>query len=255
MSKTALVLSAGGMFGAYQAGVWQVLSDCFEPDMVVGASIGAVNGWAIAGGTPPDELIGRWLTLECARRYNLQAPRSLHGGILNSRPLRAMIDEVYTAYRPRVTYALVVTEIARLRPRIFQGPEITADLLKATTAIPCLFDQVRVDGTLYSDGGVLNALPIWAAAELGAGRIVAVNALAMLPGLIPKVFVKIVRSLSRFQPPESNVEVIKISPAGVLGNGRDALCWSRKKAEEWIELGRRDALAQKHSIRNCFERK
>src|SRR5271165_1897434 len=218
MSKTALVLSAGGMFGAYQAGVWSVLADCCEPDLIVGASIGAVNGWIIAGGASPAELIDRWLTLDCAARYRFQAPKALHGGVLDSRPLRAMIDEVFAAYRPRVEYALVTTEIARLRPRIFRGPDITAEVLNATTAIPWLFDQVRVDRTLHSDGGVLTPLPIWAAAELGADRIVAVNALALLPGLIPKVFVRVVRSVARFQPSEpAGLEVIRIQPEGVLG--------------------------------------
>ena len=41
---TALVLSAGGMYGAYQAGAWRVLAERFQPDLIVGASIGAVNG-------------------------------------------------------------------------------------------------------------------------------------------------------------------------------------------------------------------
>ena len=59
-SKTALVLSAGGMFGAYQAGAWRELSACFQPDMVVGTSVGALNGWVIAGGCPPEELIRFW---------------------------------------------------------------------------------------------------------------------------------------------------------------------------------------------------
>src|ERR1035438_5321759 len=53
----ALVLSAGGMFGAYQAGAWNVLSRRFQPDLVVGASVGALNGWAIAGGCSPAELL------------------------------------------------------------------------------------------------------------------------------------------------------------------------------------------------------
>ena len=40
---TALVLSAGGMYGAYQAGAWKAIADIFQPDLVVGASIGAIN--------------------------------------------------------------------------------------------------------------------------------------------------------------------------------------------------------------------
>jgi NTE family protein len=63
----ALVLSAGGMYGSYQAGAWKALAGVFQPDLIVGASIGAVNGWAIAGGCAPDELIRRWLNMEPAR--------------------------------------------------------------------------------------------------------------------------------------------------------------------------------------------
>jgi predicted acylesterase/phospholipase RssA len=42
--KRALVLSGGGMFGAWQAGAWSVLARHFQPDLVVGASAGSLNG-------------------------------------------------------------------------------------------------------------------------------------------------------------------------------------------------------------------
>ena len=45
MGKTALVLSAGGSFGAYQVGVWKELEKFFRPDIVIGTSIGAVLGY------------------------------------------------------------------------------------------------------------------------------------------------------------------------------------------------------------------
>ena len=48
MVTTALVLSAGGMFGAYQAGAWKALAPELSPDLVVGTSAGSLNGWAIA---------------------------------------------------------------------------------------------------------------------------------------------------------------------------------------------------------------
>ena len=251
--KTALVLSAGGMFGAYQAGAWSVLAECFEPDLIVGASIGAVNGWAIAGGCPTAELIDRWLSLECAAKYRWHLP--LRGGVLDNRSLVAQIDEVYSNYRRRIDYAVVLTELARLRPRIFRNEEVTGSVLRASTAIPGIFDQVRIGRTLYSDGGLLNALPIWAAAELGADLIVAVNAMTPLPGLLPNLFVDCVRRISRFKPePPGQLEIVRIGPPAVMGSGRDMLCWTRENAERWIEMGRRDALEEKHSIQNCFER-
>src|SRR5947199_9615552 len=103
----ALVLSAGGMYGAYQAGAWNVLSDVFRPDLIVGASIGAVNGWAIAGGCHPDELVHRWLNLECAGRYRWKFPRSPWRGILDSEPLQCAIREICHAYHPTIDLAIV----------------------------------------------------------------------------------------------------------------------------------------------------
>ena len=242
--KTALVLSAGGMFGAYQAGAWSVLADRLQPDLIVGASIGAINGWAIAGGCSPADLIERWLTLDCAQTYRLRFPRAIHGGILDCRPLKAMIEEMYHRFRPRIDYATVITELRHLQPTIVPGDRVTAETLKATTAIFGIFEQVRIDNKIYTDGGTLGAVPLWAAAELGATRIVAVDAFVSQPSFIPKLFVRTVRALSRHLPAKpENIEVIRIAPPACLGSGRDMLLWSRDRAEQWIERGRRDALA------------
>ena len=122
---TALVLSAGGMYGAYQAGAWKVLAEIFQPDLIVGASIGAVNGWAIAGGCEPDELIRRWLNLEEAARYRWKVPAGVFGGVLDSRPLQRAIRHIYESYQPRIEFAMVVTDLVRLRPRIVSAREVT----------------------------------------------------------------------------------------------------------------------------------
>ncbi len=59
--RRALVLSGGGGRGAYQVGVYQYLvSRGWIPDIVVGTSIGSVNGAAIAGGLAPDRLRSLW---------------------------------------------------------------------------------------------------------------------------------------------------------------------------------------------------
>ncbi len=49
-----LVLSGGNALGAFQAGVYEALhTHGLQPDWIVGASIGAINGALIAG-SPPD---------------------------------------------------------------------------------------------------------------------------------------------------------------------------------------------------------
>ena len=72
----ALVLSGGGGRGAFHAGVYKYLMESnkpnvdsfhaqeWEPQVVVGTSIGAVNGAAIAQGMSADELVEVWKSLE-----------------------------------------------------------------------------------------------------------------------------------------------------------------------------------------------
>ena len=55
----ALVLQGGGALGAYQAGVYEALSEaCIHPDWIAGVSIGAING-AIIAGNPPNSRVDR----------------------------------------------------------------------------------------------------------------------------------------------------------------------------------------------------
>jgi NTE family protein len=252
----ALVLSAGGMFGAYQAGAWKVVAEVFQPDLIVGASIGAINGWAIAGGCEPDELIRRWLNLEEAARYRWKFPSGVFGGVLDSRPLQRAIQHIYDSYQPRIEFAMVLTDLLRLRPWIVPGCEVTAQHLVATTAIVGIFDQLRLDGRLTSDGGLLSAVPLWAAAQLGAQKALVIDVLPEAPGLIAKTFVGAMRVLSPFRaivPP--GIEVIRIAPAALLGRPLESLYWSHRNAANWILQGQQDAAAIEHSIVNCFERK
>jgi NTE family protein len=82
MQSTVLILQGGGALGAYQAGVYQHLSEQYtEIDWVIGTSIGAINAALIAGNPPqtrmaqikafwdslnpgkPDPLTAWWLSL------------------------------------------------------------------------------------------------------------------------------------------------------------------------------------------------
>jgi NTE family protein len=55
--QVVLVLQGGGALGSYQAGVYQALQEAhFEPDWIVGTSIGAINASLITGNAPQDRL-------------------------------------------------------------------------------------------------------------------------------------------------------------------------------------------------------
>jgi len=252
---TALVLSAGGMYGAYQVGAWRALADEFHPDLVVGASIGAITGWAIAGGCDPDELVDRWLHLEAAAHYRWKLPRSPLHGILDNSPLQQAIRDVYESFHLRMHFAMVVTDLMKLHPRVLRGNEVSWQHLVATTAIVGLFDQVRLGGRIYSDGGLLSAVPLWAAAEMGATKALVIDVLPVPPGSIARTFVATMRMLSPFRAEvPAGIEVLRLGPPKLLGSPLEAIYWTRANAEAWIRAGEEQGAAIKHSIANCFAR-
>jgi NTE family protein len=254
MEKTALVLGAGGVFGAYQAGVWMTLADSFSPDLVVGASIGALNGWLIAGGCPPWEPAHLWLTSEEHRRIRPRLPRRLGQGFLDLSPVARVFEDLFARYQPRIEFAAVVTDLLRGKPRVYTAPEITARHLLASCAVPGVFDLQRLDGRICADGGLLNALPVWAAVELGATRIVAVRALPEPPKVL-RWFRSAGRRFSRFREGElRGVTVIEVAPDPPLGSFLGMLRYQRDEVERWIARGESDARQVKQSIARCFER-
>src|ERR1035438_8160856 len=100
----ALVLSAGGMFGAYQAGACKVLAGLFQPDLIVGASAGALNAWALAGGCSPAELIASWTDRGDADLMHLRFPLFPWRGVFDPEPLTRHVDSLFARYKPRVPY-------------------------------------------------------------------------------------------------------------------------------------------------------
>ena len=82
------------------------------------------------------------------------------------------------------------------------------------------------------------ALPIWAAAEMGARRVIAVNVLPDLPSRVIKTTVSAIRNVRPFRPllPQE-LEVVRIDAPTGMGSAKDALYWKRDNVERWIELG------------------
>jgi NTE family protein len=239
--KTALVLSAGGMFGAYQAGAWRELSTWFQPDLVVGTSAGALNGWLIAGGCEPEELISLWTDPATAAFLKLRPPLQRWRGFFDGETFSERVQELYSRHRPRIPIGVVLTEVPRLVPRLFQTDEITWQHLAAACAIPLGLPPQRIGGRWYVDGGLLGALPLWPAPQMGATRAIAVNALPFLPSRGMRAGVGGLRRVSPPLPPVGSLDVITIAPEGGLGTVSDAVRWNRDNVLRMIERGSADA--------------
>ncbi len=82
-SKTALVFAGGGSLCAVQVGMRQVLIEAgISPDLVVGASVGAINGVHLAAETerPGGDATGGDLAPDRPRRHLSHQPHPEHAG-------------------------------------------------------------------------------------------------------------------------------------------------------------------------------
>ena len=214
------------MFGAWQAGAWRSLAARFKPDLVVGASIGSLNGYAIAAGWSAADLCQWWLRPGVASFENL--PKIVHG-LIDARPLE-------------IEYGVVVVDLLRMKPLTVRGPHICPQYLLASCAVPLASLPQRIDGRWYIDGGLLNPLPVWAAVELGATRILALNAFPEFPSDLLRPFAQAFRAVFGYHPRvPSGVELHTLTPQRPLGSLRDALHRKAENIDRWIEQGAADA--------------
>lgn len=239
--KTALVLSAGGMFGAYQAGAWSVLGKHFQPDMVVGTSVGALNAWAIAGSCSGEDLVRSWTDPAAAAFLEFCVPLPPWRGFFEPEAFRTRVENLFCRYTPQVPVGIVVTDLLRLRSRLVRDGEITARHLAAACAVPGGFPPVRVDERWCADGGLLGALPLWGAAEMGATRAIAIHALPMLPSRVLRGLAQTVRWLSREKKSACGMDVSVLAPERPLGSIGESTRWNRETIQRWIEAGAADA--------------
>ena len=213
------------MYAAWEVGVWKALAPHIHLDLIVGASAGALNGWAIAGGATPEELVRVWLD------GSLTAIRVFH-----PEPLAKQARELASRFRPQIPFGLTIVEARTMHVRLVRDHDVTWRHLAATCSIPFLFPPVAIDGRNCVDGGLLGALPVWAAEEMGATKAIAVNCLHGLA-------FRMLRGVLRPRQPSPALQVVTIQPSQRLGDLRAALMWSRPMIERWISLGERDGKA------------
>lgn len=225
-----MVLSGGGMFAAFQAGAWRALAGRFAPDVVIGASAGALNAWMVAGRVDPEELCRLWLTLdERLEAPRLRWPRRWSDGILDATGIERLLRRAAEEYRPALGLGVTVCEGWRLRNRVYWGGEVGVEHLLASCAVPGVLPAQRLEGGLSFDGGLRAVCPVWAAEEWGATEIVAIDVWKDLPwwwglGL-------------RRRRWSDRAYVRRIQPPARLGRIRESAWWSRENMERWIAAG------------------
>jgi NTE family protein len=193
----ALVLSGGGGRGAYHVGVLRFLEEHdWYPGIVVGTSIGAVNGAAITSGHNSRSLWALWrrLTTDDVQRraWSLFSPDEWDH-LLDTSPLRKTLLEEGWIDLARVNAAppshhlrLTVVETETGRLRVFGNTddadshshcecvEITLNHILASCSIPVVYPPTRIGDVAFWDGGTVANTPLGPAVDAGADDIVVV---------------------------------------------------------------------------------
>lgn len=178
----AFVLGGGGALGACEVGMLRALLEAgIPPDLVVGTSVGALNG-AVVAASPTVEAVEGLADLwgraqvfsgSLIGRMNRAARSRTH--LYSAEPLRHLLEEHLPAGTERieelpVRFQCVAASIERAAEHWFtHGPLVDAVL--ASSAVPGLFPPVQLDGEHFLDGGLANSIPVGRAVSLGARRV------------------------------------------------------------------------------------
>ncbi|MBV9078462.1 MAG: patatin-like phospholipase family protein, partial [Methylobacteriaceae bacterium] len=160
--KIGLALGGGAARGWSHIGVLHVLlENGIRPDVIAGCSIGAVVGGCLAAGKLAElEDFARSMT---KRRIMGLLDFHLGGsGLIGGDRLRKLLDRDLSDMRIEelpLRFATVATEL-------ITGHEIwltrgsLVDALRASYALPGVFDPVRIGGRWLVDGALVNPVPV-----------------------------------------------------------------------------------------------
>ncbi len=180
--RIGLALGGGAARGFAHIGVLQVLEEQgIKPDLVVGTSAGSLVAALYAAGKTPTELQSMAMTLDESSITDWVFPgRSLLKGEALARFIRTQ-----TAGKQiegmRLPLGIVAADLQSGAPILFRkGDPGTA--VRASSAVPAVFEPVRINGREYIDGGAVSPIPVRFARQMGADVVIAVDISAIPQG-------------------------------------------------------------------------
>ena len=189
------VLGGGGSLGAVQVGMLQALAEQgVFPDLVVGTSVGSLNGVVLAG--DPQGATSRLNSIWPRIRRQMVFPggplaqlRTLQQGRTHLFPNSSLQSLLKVQLPANATFAdlalpfgAVTTDVATATPHVVTDGLLIPALL-ASTAIPGIFPAVSLQGRELYDGGVVANVPVTQALAMGAQSLVVLD--AVFPGHLP----------------------------------------------------------------------
>ncbi|MFO7569462.1 MAG: patatin-like phospholipase family protein [Smithellaceae bacterium] len=174
-AKIAVVLGAGASKGFAHIGVLKVLESHRVPiHLIVGTSVGSFVGSLYAYGYTPYDLqtIAFSLQKEDVADYTLPDNGFIKGekleNYVNQKVKNTTLDKL------KIPFYVVATDIQTGEEMVF-GRGNTGRAVRASCAIPGIFNPVVIADKSYVDGGVVSPVAVDAARRFGADVVIAVS--------------------------------------------------------------------------------
>jgi NTE family protein len=225
----ALVLSGGGAYGSFQAGVIKELMKKNKYDLICGVSVGALNGSFVSQYSNQVEaglrLKKMWLSIDNRSVYKKWFfwPLSVlwKSSIYDSTPLKKLIKE-------NISPALIKDVVCSVGVVDHQTGKYSTIVLndmenekvhgfiQASSAFPAFLNPFKYKGKTYYDGGLRNITPLTDAINLGGEKIDVVmcqpKGISRMTDRDPKVFgiAKRVIDILMSEIIENDIEIAKL---------------------------------------------
>lgn len=181
--RTAFVLSGGGNLGAIQVGMLRALTEHgIVPDVVLGCSVGALNGAAYAleptidgverlerhwRSSAGDLMPSSWVP---SAVQLLRKGFSLHDDTALRSSIESLLEGGRSFDELQIPFSCVAAEVESATEHWFDDGDLVRAIL-ASAALPAVYPPVTIDGRRFVDGGVIDNVPIARAVELGCRTI------------------------------------------------------------------------------------
>lgn len=252
----ALVLGGGASRGFAHVGVIKVLEQAgIVPDLIVGTSAGSFVGALYAGNI--DSVSLQAIAIEISQsdlRDTVFPDRGFVRGELLQDFINTRLDN-RSIEQLNKRFAAVSTDLASGESIAFNRGN-TGMAVRASSAIPGVFQPVQINGREYVDGGLVSPVPVRAARKMGADIVIAVdvsrkpaqhNALKSMTDILRQAVSIMTKSVSANEIGEADVI---IHPAV---NEISALDFERKM--EALQLGEQAAREVLPQIRELIRQK
>jgi NTE family protein len=177
--KIGLALGGGAARGFAHIGVIKALeAQGIYPDIVVGTSAGSVVGAMYAAGNTGFQLQKMALDMDEASISDWALP--LFGkstGVLKGEALQAYVNKSVNNLpmeKLKIPFGAVASDLKNGQPILFQRGN-TGMAVRASSAVPGVFQPVTINGHTYVDGGLVAPVPVRFARDMGADFVIAVN--------------------------------------------------------------------------------